>query len=126
MYNINVKKILNKLTISASVMLFLMLSIVTKVSAADCVATGGRICNPIKQDSLTGLLKTVLEEAIKIGIPVIALAIIYSGFLFVAARGKPEEITKAKDALLYSLIGAAILIGAWAIAQLVSNTVLSL
>jgi hypothetical protein len=44
----------------------------------------------------------------------------------VAARGNSEKITKAKGALLYSLIGAAILLGSWAIAQLVTDTILAL
>lgn len=86
----------------------------------------GKVCNPINANSIQGLIKTVLESVIKIGIPVIALAIIYSGFLFIKARGNSEEIGKAKDALIYTLIGAAILLGSWAIAQLISDTVLSL
>jgi len=85
-----------------------------------------QIENPIKADSIQGLIKTILEGVIKIGIPIIALAIIYSGFLFVQARGKPGEIEKAKNSLIYTLIGAAILLGAWAIAQLISETVLVL
>ncbi|MBU0611820.1 pilin [Patescibacteria group bacterium] len=85
-----------------------------------------KIVNPIKVDSIYGLIKVILEGVIKIGIPIVALAIIYSGFLFVAARGKPEELKKAKNALLYTIIGAAILLGSWAIAQLISDTVLAL
>jgi hypothetical protein len=91
-----------------------------------CDDSTGKICNPISATSLQGLIKTILEGVIKIGIPIIALAIIYSGFLFVQARGKPGEIEKAKNSLIYTLIGAAILLGAWAIAQLISETVLVL
>lgn len=84
------------------------------------------IDNPIGAETINELIKTILEGVIKIGMPIIALAIIYCGFLFVSARGKPESIKKAKDALLYTLIGAAILLGSWAIAQLISDTVLAL
>lgn len=91
-----------------------------------CVPEEGKICNPINAQTLNGLIKTILEGILKIGIPIIALAIVYCGFLFVSARGNPESIKKAKDALIYTLIGAAILLGAWAIAQLISNTVLAL
>ena len=91
------------------------------------IDTQGRIVNPIpKVTSVPGLIKTILEGLLKIGIPVVALAIVYCGFLFVQARGKPEAITKAKDALLYTLIGAAILLGSWAIAEMISATVLAL
>ena len=85
-----------------------------------------KIVNPISSTTLEGLIKTILEGVLKIGIPVIALAIIYCGFLFVAARGVPEKIGKAKESLIYTLIGAAILLGAWALALLIKNTVVAL
>lgn len=90
-------------------------------------STPARLDNPLKSNStIPELIRTILVGMLKIGIPVVALAIIYCGFLFVAARGKPEAITKAKSALLYTLIGAAILLGAWAIATLIANTVTGL
>lgn len=83
--------------------------------------------NPLtKANTINELIKTILEGVIKIGMPIIALAVVYCGFLFVQARGNPEAIKKAKDSLLYTLIGAAILLGSWAIAQLISSTVLAL
>lgn len=85
-----------------------------------------KIVNPIKATSVQGLIKTALETAIKIGIPVLALAIIYSGFLFVAAQGNSEKLDEAKRSLLYTIIGAAILLGSWAIAQLITETVRAL
>ena len=86
----------------------------------------GHICNPIGIDSLPNLIKTILEAVIKIGIPVSALAIVYCGFLFVSARGNSEKLKTAKNALTYTLIGTAILLGSWAIAKLISSTVLAL
>jgi hypothetical protein len=72
------------------------------------------------------LIQNALKDVITIGIPIVALAIIYCGFLFVFARGNSEKLTKAKDALLYTIIGAAILLGALAIAQMISGTVSAL
>jgi hypothetical protein len=85
------------------------------------------ICNPIpKVTSVPGLIQTILTGALTVGIPVVSLAVIYCGFLFVAARGNSEKLTKAKDALLWTLIGAAVLLGAWAIASMISATVTGL
>ena len=85
------------------------------------------ICNPIPSVAgVPDLIKLILTGALKIGIPLVALAVIYCGFLFVFARGNSEKLTKAKDALLYTLIGAAILLGSWAIAQMISATVTGL
>ena len=58
-----------------------------------------------------------------IGVPIVTLAIIYAGFLFVAARGNAEELTKAKKTLMYTLIGAALLLGSFVIAQAIKGTV---
>lgn len=88
--------------------------------------TQGKIVNPLGAngpDSIPAFIQKLLEGMLRIGIPVVALAIIYCGFLFVAARGNTEKLSKAKDALLYTLIGAAILLGSWAIAILISETV---
>jgi hypothetical protein len=110
----------------------LFLALLPVVSLADgrnvspCRPEDGMFCNPINQSTLDGFLAVLLEGAIKIGLPIIALAIIYSGFLFVKARGNPEELTKAKAAFLYTLIGAAILLGAWALVLLIQATVTSL
>ena len=89
-------------------------------------SVSGRIKNPIKVDNIQDFIKTVLEGILRIAIPIVVLAIIYSGFLFVKARGNEKELATAKDALLYTLIGAAVLLGSWAIAQIIADTVLSL
>lgn len=117
-----IKKNWGKLIIS------LYLSFTPLALFADSFPCGeGKICNPIPGiGSIPDLIKTLLEGVLKIGIPIIALAIIYSGFLFVFARGNSEKLTKAKDALLYTLIGAAILLGSWAIAKMISATVTGL
>jgi hypothetical protein len=87
----------------------------------------GKICNPLSGiDSIPGFIQKILEGFISIGIPVIALAIVYSGFLFVFAMGNPEKLKKAKDALLYTLIGGAVLLGSWAIAKMISATITGL
>lgn len=88
-----------------------------------------KIVNPLEGagiNSVQGFIEVLLKRVIQIAFPVIALSIIYCGFLFVMAQGNPSEIEKAKSALLYTLIGAALLLGAWALAQLIASTVTSL
>ncbi|OGI94940.1 hypothetical protein A2917_01915 [Candidatus Nomurabacteria bacterium RIFCSPLOWO2_01_FULL_42_17] len=130
MYNMSmsfIKKNLARSLFQLILMAFLVVApIISFADNTNCDPATGKICNPIKTDSLNGLIKNLLEGVLKVGMPIVALAIIYCGFLFVSARGNTEKLTKAKDALLYTLIGAAILLGSWAIAQLISETVLSL
>jgi type IV secretory pathway VirB2 component (pilin) len=84
-----------------------------------------KIDNPFKGgNSLTSLIKTIIDSIlIPIGGVVAVLMIMWAGFLFVTARGNTAQITKAKDALLWAVIGAAILLGAWAISQSIETTI---
>lgn len=83
-----------------------------------------KIDNPFKQDTIKGLIETIVNDILlPIGGVVAVLMIIYAGFLFVTARGNEAQITKAKDALLYAVIGAAILLGAWVISQAITTTI---
>jgi hypothetical protein len=49
--------------------------------------------------------------------------LIWSGFMFVSAQGNPEKIETAKSRLLYTIIGAILLLGAWTISQAIKGTV---
>ena len=71
-------------------------------------------------------VKAILEVVLKIGIPVAAMFIIYSGFLFVKAQGNEAELTKAKNAFTYAVIGTAILLGSWLLAKGIESTINSL
>jgi len=133
MYNINMNFKKNYLASILLVLVFGLIVFSPVISLAQSTGSGPNtptaavtIDNPIKANNVQDFVKTILEGIIKIGIPLVAIAIIYSGFLFVTAIGKPDKIKEAKDALLYTVIGAAILLGSWAIAQLISETVLSL
>lgn len=126
-YNIFMKKNWYKLVLTLYALITPFFVLYAQGGNPPCVPSAGRICNPLETtNSVPALIKIILEGLLKIGIPIVALAIIYCGFLFVKAQGKPEELKKAKDALLYTLIGAAILLGSWAIAEMISNTVLAL
>ncbi len=118
-------KKLSKLMLLAVVFLMPVISFADVIGGAPADLSG-KIVNPISSSTLNDFIQLILKGAIKIGIPIIALAIIYCGFLFVKARGNPGEIEVAKKSLTYTIIGAAILLGAWAIAQLVANTILAL
>ncbi len=84
-----------------------------------------KIENPLGNqiDSIPKFIEAIINIVLVVGIPIVVLAIIYTGFLFVKAQGNPEEITKAKNALLYTLIGATLLLGAFVIANAIGKTV---
>lgn len=119
---------LNKKIIALASWIYLVPVFVLAQVRGGAPTTGTKIDNPLSPNisTVNDFIKVMLEGIIKMGIPVIAIAIVYCGFLFVSAQGNSEKISTAKNALLYTLIGAAVLIGSWALAQLISETVLAL
>lgn len=82
--------------------------------------------NPISVNSVPELIQTILEGLIKIGIPLLVVMIVYSGWLYLFARGDPGKIKSAHDMFKYTLLGGAILLASWAIAELIHSTLLDL
>jgi hypothetical protein len=114
------------------VFIFGILLIGGSVLAAPDVTNGNgtsvsvKIENPLGPDGaqdIPGFIKEILKVVMIIGVPIVTLAIIYTGFLFVKAQGNPEQITKAKGALTYTLIGSALLLGAFVISSAIKTTV---
>lgn len=82
------------------------------------------LVNPLKNiDSLPEFLNAILDAVIQIGTIVLILALVYVGFKFVAARGNAEEIQSARSALVWTVIGGLILLGAKAIGLVIEGTV---
>jgi hypothetical protein len=96
------------------------------VNAADSKTVTGinfNLKNPIKVNTIPEFIEMLLNVVLVIGVPIVALAIIYCGFLFVKARGNGEEIKSAKGALMYTIVGAFLLLGAWVLATAIKGTV---
>lgn len=86
--------------------------------------TGQQLINPLSAGtSLESFLTKILEIVIRIGTIVVILMLVYVGFMFVTARGEPGKLTTARQALLWTVVGALILLGAQAIAIGIKSTV---
>ena len=81
------------------------------------------IKNPLKVDTIQEGIKLVMDAILKIMIPFIVLAFIWSGLSFVLARGNAEKVTKAKNMFLYTIIGTLLILGAWTITNAIIGTV---
>lgn len=115
-------------------MLYYLLNIfglVNKVFADDVYTTSDpppapRLTNPLESESILDLLQTLLGVVVQVGIPLIALAIVYSGFLFVKAQGNESQLSEAKKTLYWTVIGAAIVLGAAVISGVIQTTIKNL
>lgn len=75
---------------------------------------------------LLAFVTAILNIVIEIGSIAIVFMLVWVGFLFVVVRGAPEEVSKARKALLWTVIGALILLGAKSLSLGIAATVQSL
>lgn len=83
----------------------------------------GALQNPLNADSIEGLLKVVLDAVVYLGTIFLVLALIYVGFLFIKAQGNPDGIKEARRALLWTVIGGLLLLGASGLSVVIESTV---
>jgi len=83
--------------------------------------------NPLKVDSVGGLVQAFLQIVTYVLIIFAVLMFIYLGFQYVlnAAKGNAAEISKLHKQLLWLVVGVAIVISARVIVQVVINTLSS-
>jgi len=72
---------------------------------------------------LQTIFLNVLDVAQTIMIMVTTLYLIYAGFMFVTAKGDPGKIKNARNALLWGLVGAALILCAEVLAYGIGDTV---
>jgi len=104
-------------------------NIIHKVLAQNLGSGGsssGELKNPIEAQDLLQLLQKLVEVLIEYGVVIAAFFIIYSGFLFVTARGSEEKVKQAKKTFWYTIIGATVVLGAWVIVTVIAETIESL
>jgi hypothetical protein len=84
--------------------------------------------NPLGPEfgTIAGFVKGILGLVMYMGIPMIGLVLVYAGFKFLFARGKSDQISKAVFNIKWAILGIAIFLGAWALANLVDSTIKSI
>ena len=83
----------------------------------------GQICNTLGTTDIMVFLKKALLALVNLLIPIIVLFYIIVGLMFITARGAPEKLKVAKTAFLYVTIGSAVVLGAWALAEMIQTTI---
>jgi hypothetical protein len=83
----------------------------------------GALVNPLNAKSIPQLLTVILDAIVYLGTIFLVLMLVYVGFLFVAARGKPEDLKKAREALLWTVVGGLLLLGASGLSIVIQSTV---
>lgn len=115
---------MKRLNAIGAITIITWLGTVTPALAA-CSNAGNQntFANPLQFCSLADFVAGVLKALVTISLPIISVFMVYSGFLFVKARGNSDEIGAAKSNFYYVIIGSILILGAWALAQMLAGTV---
>lgn len=68
-----------------------------------------RIENPLKITSFEALIDKIINFISWIAISLAPLMVLIAGFYFVTAGGDPKKVTTARNIILYTVIGLAII-----------------
>ena len=88
--------------------------------------SSGTFVNPLSVDSVPEFIAKALQVMVMVALPIISLFIVYSGFMFVSARGNEGKLSEAKNNFYYVIVGAILILGAWVIATLIGGTIAQL
>lgn len=89
-------------------------------------SNGGTVnlSNPLGEDSIIGVINNIITGLRDtIAPPLVAIAVLYGGFLMLFASGDPEKFKKGKKAILYAMVGYAIILVAGGITSLIKDIV---
>jgi len=114
------KKIILLLTISV-----ILLTPVFVFAVENCNETQG-VCSPAGTDT-NWTPETVAVRYIKIGVGFIGiialLFFIYAGFLWMTAGGKPDVIKKARDIMVWAVLGIVVILSSYSILNYVFDNI---
>lgn len=91
-------KKINQLLIRSTIYAILPVLALTLGSQVYAQVDGGGLQNPLKQgvSTVPQFIAGALRVLVVVALPIISLFIVWSGFLFVKARGNPGELEIAK------------------------------
>ena len=103
---------------------FALIGYMASTSLASAACPAGKLCPPVTAigSSLKDFIYLLISIIQAVGIPALVVFLIYAGYLLVSAGDNEEQVTKSKTYIFWTIIGAAIILGAQVIADLVFNT----
>lgn len=66
--------------------------------------------NPLQAENILDLINIITTWLFMIAIPIAVVMIVWAGVIFLTSQGEPAKITKARQILLYAVVGLAIIL----------------
>lgn len=104
--------------------LFLIFSFVlgNLVLAVQSSCPGGSgLCDPFRNRNIFQILQSIIGYLIEIGAPILAVMVIYGGFLILTAGDSPEKVKSGKDVILWAVVGYMIVLSSWGVLYIIGQ-----
>lgn len=85
------------------------------------IVSGVTIENPISYGTLGEVVSALVNFVLLVSIPLTAILFIIAGFYYLTAGANPENVKKAKNLIVWTIIGLAIILVSGGISTLIKN-----
>ena len=118
------KKFKNIYWFVTAFLLLLPVSVIFAKVSGGGSSGSNKLENPLQSiNTISEFLNAMLGALMIIATPIVVLMLVYSGFLFVSAQGNPEKLATAQKAIMWTIIGAVVVLGASVLASAIEGTV---
>mgnify|MGYP001611179664 CR=1 FL=1 len=84
---------------------------------------GGKLADPFESATIFQLIQKIIGYLIKIGASILAIMIIYGGFLILTAGDSPEKVKSGKDVILWAVVGYIIVLCSWGVIYIMGQII---
>lgn len=95
-------------TFAITILLALTFVFVVSIAFAETI----EIKNPLGEKDFKDLINTILKIIFNVALAIVPLMVVIGGFMFVSAGGKPEQVAKARNLLLWTAVGFVVILSA--------------
>ncbi len=68
-----------------------------------------KIENPLKYNTIEELIEAIINFLFTLALIVVPLVIVVAGYFFIVSAGDPVKVSKAKNMVIYALVGLLII-----------------
>jgi hypothetical protein len=79
------------------------------------------IPNPLGCPDVGCVLRRIADFLLVIATPILTIMVLWAGFLFLTSAGNPQKVADARKALLWAVIGFAIVLINWGFASIIQE-----
>ena len=84
---------------------------------------GSTLCDHFGNQTIFDIIQKIIGYLIQIGAPILAVMVIYGGFLILTAGDSPEKVKSGKDVILWAVVGYTIVLCSWGVIYIMGQII---